>query len=409
MPICNLYVDMCDWVGGGLTSYVNLVADGIASGTYGSFAEVLSLQPLFELVMFENMYVVPDLFFWGQSDGTVTYYLRKNQTNTALTVSIPPGGSGAFRDQVDTVSAGNGDKMSYSVYNSGTQDYSFGGTSVLMVSPHYTSWMNGCILKSGIGGGALSAGVTAFGMAGGAGDYSTTETNAEFTVRFSLHSFGMYVYVTNNSTDGATTFRMRKNVADGNQTVSVSAGGTGSFTDSVDTDDFASGDSVDYSYINAGSTGSLDSVCCTVTCYSTSGNYFFAGLAGETPGMSKRTSPNGYYGYSSDGTDTGTNDLAARRNEMRGPWINALFFALRIISGGSAVQAYSQINDDTGSLKIAIPASTTGFFEDQVDVDSIPSGATYNTVSPYAAGTFTITPTVTLQERFKIYLFKTGA
>ena len=67
----------------------------------------------------------------------------------------------------------------------------------------------------------------------------------------------LYVRVTANSNVGSVTLRVRKNGANGNMFVTIPAGATGAFEDTVNTDTVAAGDKLNYQSTTGGATGTM--------------------------------------------------------------------------------------------------------------------------------------------------------
>jgi len=373
-----------------------LVGDGEYSGSGVVYPEALIYQNLFEAATFSALYVVANTLAFGTAS-TVT--VRKNGANSSLAVSVPGGSFGAFADNIDSSAGGNGDGFNYAFACGGAASNGQATlVSCVMTSTHSASWMNGEIP------GAIFAHSLAFntglvyGLVGGAGDWATTESVAQYIFRFPVHTFGMYVYVTNNSINGSTSFKMRKNGAFGNQAVSVGASGTGAFTDAVDTDDFASGDISTYGYTPSGSSGTMDTTSCVVTCYSTDRVSCFAGINGWTEGSTFASTNN--FTISGDGA-AATSAFNAGQVLIRQVPAKMLDMAINVTlsTGGLMVTVNSQINGVNGAL--AVSASANGYFEDLVDSDAVVPTQLYGlavTPSPlFENFTFYISPTVMAQ------------
>jgi hypothetical protein len=379
------------------TGYPALVGDGLYSGSGITYAEALIYANLFENATFGGLYVSANTGAFASGNSTVT--LRKNAANTAMAVSIPPLSFGTFADNVDTASGASGDSFNYAIVCGGaSSNATFNMVSCVMASAHTTSWMNGTILTAALHPLNYNSG-TVYGMAGGSGDWIATESIAQYTVRFALHAFGMYAYVTNNTINNTTTFKMRKNGANGNQSVSIGASATGTFTDTIDTDDFAYGDKTSYGYTPSGTAGSMDTCACTVTCYSPDGVSLFTGLSGYMVGNGSATS-GVLWAYTGDGFQQGpqANSGALLIRQVSA---NGVYLAVNVVLTGSfTLTVNSQVS--LANANMAISTSANGYFEDLVDSDSFVPGQSYGMATSETGSiannyTFYLSPTAMMQ------------
>ncbi len=98
----------------------------------------------------------------------------------------------------------------------------------------------------------------------------TTEVNLKSRIPWPVNFSQMTVWVLTNAITAASTFTFRKNAANGNQTVSITASTTGAFTDTTNSDSsIGASDLINYQLVT-GATGS------TMTIESTSISYVFA-------------------------------------------------------------------------------------------------------------------------------------
>jgi len=178
---------------------------------------------------------------------------RVNGGNGNQSVSIGAGATGAFEDAVNTDNIASGDNVNYQVV-----------TGITTTSA-WTLFQ----VKSNSAGRQVIAGLisTTTTLGNGLTRYlpcetdcqafalvearTQTEANAAFNAK------NMYVYISANTLDGATTFRLRKNSGNSNLVVSVGAGLTGQFEDIVNTDSFVAADLLNWSVITGGTGGTI--------------------------------------------------------------------------------------------------------------------------------------------------------
>lgn len=230
-------------------------------------------------------------------------------------------------------------------------------------------WRIGFGLPSGI---VVSAGATEFFTAIGGGPTGLTEANVELTARATYALSGLYIRVTKNSTTAASTLRCRVNGANGNQSLTIPAGTTGQFEDTVNSDTLADGDRFATSLV-VGTGGSLTFTTSNYNLNSPSSDPFI-GVSGDASVIdSLSQSVSLFGGLHPSGFSTG---LAYT---FRMP---AIFTNLRVSIISNAADAASTartiVNGSSGNLLVTVPAFTTGIFEDSVNSDVLASGDTAN-------------------------------
>jgi hypothetical protein len=103
----------------------------------------------------------------------------------------------------------------------------------------------------------LAADLEFFAVSGGAPIGQTVETNAQAPMPAPLTIFDIALQVSVNGLGTTTTWVLRVNGADGNGIITVGAGLTGFFEDTVNFDDLIQGDLVCYQYREGGGGGTL--------------------------------------------------------------------------------------------------------------------------------------------------------
>jgi hypothetical protein len=114
----------------------------------------------------------------------------------------------------------------------------------------------GTISTSGV---TVNASQTVYFLVGGEmGTGGTaTEANVRGQINYAATASKLEVYISANTVSATSTLKLRKNGADGNQSVSITASTTGWFEDASNTDSIASGDEIDYQLATGGSGTSL--------------------------------------------------------------------------------------------------------------------------------------------------------
>jgi hypothetical protein len=175
------------------------------------------------------------------------------------------------------------------------------------------------------------------------------------------------INLSGNTRIGAGTLNFRKNAANGNQTVSITASTTGQFSDSTHTDTVASGNKIDYMFTPGGASGAT-----AIFGYS---NLFAATSNTVNKYLNTLASSltvNEFIPFSGNSFST-TESLCQVNMQSAGTLNNGVGVVHTNLST-SATSLVSRINGANGNLNVSITASTTGIFEDLVNSDSISAG-----------------------------------
>lgn len=210
------------------------------------------------------------------------------------------------------------------------------------------------------------------------GGNATTEANVEQKWYDSGTISYLTVYVTANAAGSTNTVYLRVNGANGNQSVAISAGATGEFIDSTNTDTWADGDklgifydktaaSTTISYVGAHAKPDSGAVmklsCVGATTWTTNSTARYAPLSGDA-------------GYSSavGGTENATVQMpfdCAGTLENLNCYVSAN-------SRAAAATLFVRKNGANSSLTLSLTAGATGLFADTTNSSSISSGDTAN-------------------------------
>lgn len=166
---------------------------------------------------------------------TTTMGMAINAGVGNLLISIPTTSTGLFEDAANSDSISSGDDVAF--YMSRGAGGSGSSTSQTVYVASNTS-SGKALFTWGVAAGSSSSVTTANYMAlhGEFNGRLTTETSARMEVNVATTFSDLKIQVLSNSTTASSTLNFRINGANGNQSVSVSAGSTGIFTDAVNTD-----------------------------------------------------------------------------------------------------------------------------------------------------------------------------
>lgn len=195
-----------------------------------------------------------NLFVYVQTNAhttTSTYNSRVNGANGNLTVSYTSTQTGAKEDTAnsDTISAGNDYNIALTV---GADSNNI---ATRMTALDFTSTAGYMLLNTGYTiGTPPNTTAQRFLPIAGICTVGTTELYSQMKAGSNL-AFSQGTVVLSANSTGTSTFRFRKNAANGNQVVSISASSTGVFTDSINTDNTVASDEVCWGYTAGAASG----------------------------------------------------------------------------------------------------------------------------------------------------------
>lgn len=233
--------------------------------------------------------------------------------------------------------------------------------------------------------GSLTAGFTFYFKLGNAGMASTTtEANVDMPYRTAGTVSALGVQISSN--DRATsTFRLRKNAANGNETISVTGSTTGYFTDLINTDSVTAGDKLNTQMV-VGAGGSTFIVRATTAVYdASSGTMTRYSTTGFSDSTASSTEYRSLVGSEQTTVETGRGLL------MKGTYTGRnLFATVTSNARTTATTLRTRVSAANGAMSVSVGSSATGEFEDTVNTDSLTSASLYNFASVTGTGTGSI-------------------
>lgn len=179
---------------------------------------------------------------------TSTVGSRKNGGIGNLIVSVPALTTGVFEDLTHSDSLVSGDLINYYL----TQGAGATSISVLFLSAELASATNQNHCVAADQAGASAATGTGFFPIGGDVGATTSTTAAQSSVSFGYTASNLECFISTNAAASPKVLSFQKNGVDGNQTISIPAGTTGYFEDTVNSDVVSATQELRYQLINAG-------------------------------------------------------------------------------------------------------------------------------------------------------------
>lgn len=177
------------------------------------------------------------------ANGAITVQL--NGSNTGVTVSTVASTTGILEDTTHTASVAAGDVCQFKYT---------GGSGTISLAPESFQFLSSgaaadCIVALGNSPTRSANASARFIPILGGLTPAATESDAITTLTFPATASYLTLQLSANTYTGAVTVKSRKNGADGNQSLSISAGATGTFQDTSNSDSYAINDTIDISII----------------------------------------------------------------------------------------------------------------------------------------------------------------
>lgn len=306
--------------------------------------------------------------------GSSTIRTRKNGANGNMSVSVSAGSTGEFRDTTNTDSVVAGDEINYQGITGTGTSLSIRAMSVLF-DPNGGSINT---LNSSRAAQNLSVASTAYyyNLGGQLQNASgTVEAESNTRMRTTLRFSNMQIYVATNARGTATTMRFRKNAANGNMNISVTASTTGIFEDISNADTVVSGDDVCYSITTGTGAGNFATTNISSTQESFIGHHHW--IASNTTDYSLAAGATifqpicgGLFGAATE------SDFA--HEALEPVTISNIQTYVRANASATTVTVRLRKNATDANSAISVTALTTGLFTDSTNIDSFSSTDEFN-------------------------------
>lgn len=245
------------------------------------------------------------------------------------------------------------------------------------------------LVTTGAGGStSINAGVTTYTPWGGYLGVNATESRIQQTLRSAGTIANLSTYISANSLSGTHTIRLRKNTANGNLVVSISAAATGFFEDLANSDAITAGDIVNLSHVAASGSGTITERSVPTTFISTS--QFATRLIVSRPdgGRNFSTASVDRYLYLQSAVEAGNaTESTAQQKILITVTLNNLCVQVPANARTTTTEIRSRKNTADGALVVSITSTATGTFEDTANSDSLVSGDLSNWVVRTGTGT----------------------
>lgn len=295
----------------------------------------------------------------------MTIRFRKNTANGNMVVTIPASTTGTFEDTTnfDDIAAGDLICLSRTIGTGGTvQSVQSEG---IVFEPTDTSL---CYMVYGADSANAQSTNNAFALfCANIGSFNNTnESQRQQKFKHACTLSNFFLYVTANTRTDTATYRIRKNSSNGNAVINVLTTQTGKFEDNTNTDSVVANDLLCYGVTFGAGVNTITVALIGVHATSQSGEWMWT--AGE--GNTVTASTNRFLRLVSQANlltvETQGHSVSAIPYTIRNLIINVL---TNTITAASIMK--TRVNASNGRMFISIPASTTGYFEDATNMESV--------------------------------------
>lgn len=186
----------------------------------------------------------------GRSTSTIIK-TRKNNADGNQSLLITSGSTGNFEDTSNTDSVAVGDDINYTIILS-TGTGTFGIRNLTSVYENNTVNKSNIYSSTSLGRSKIPGDVNNSGIAGMLQVNNLAEGITQQNTNFDFIASNLKCYISANTFTSASTLALRKNGANANQSVSITALTTGLFEDVSNTDTFLSDDDANYQWTGGG-------------------------------------------------------------------------------------------------------------------------------------------------------------
>jgi hypothetical protein len=233
---------------------------------------------------------------------------------------------------------------------------------------------------------ASTANTTQYWFPLGSMETGTTESQKQIILRSTGTISNIRVAITANSiASGTTTFKLRKNAASGNGSVTITASTTGVYEDTTNTDTIAAGDKICFMTTPGAATGTITLSNVGYTFDATNASDACSKLAVSKALSVSTSAVTRYYTLSGECVDKATESEAQCRQRKAGTFKN-LTVQVTTNTRTTATTYSTRKGGVTQNLTLSVGSSTTGFFEDTTHSDTVAAGEDWNYIQVYGTG-----------------------
>lgn len=368
-----------------LTRYFPL---GTVFNTAGTTEAAVEL-PIRDAGVFSNLFINVGT---NTITANSTFTIRKSQTDTLMEITYAADETGIKEDTTNPTAYASTDELSVRIV---TQDEAAVTSNIVtrIVSIQFepddqtkTVTYLGCVGNSSFSTDSTTTYVPPMGF----NILSTTEGSAsvQFKKEFTTEDF--FVYVTSNTRSTDTTYNVRINNANGNQSLTFSAAETGAKEDSSNTDTIAVDDIFNYSLVTGTGGGSIAQFKLSNTYISSPSTFILGGM--NINGVGFNFNLTRYFGGGGPSAAIATEAQVNMTAHFHfTAYLLTAFCQTNTIATNATTMTF-RVNNGPGNQTLTYNTGETGLKTDTTNTDVVSDGdeVDFEVVTPNTSGTFTL-------------------
>lgn len=301
-----------------------------------------------------------------------TLRTRKATSNGNEVVTVTGSTTGKFEDTTNTDTVAQGDDWHYQfVTGAGGTVFTYALLQIL-----FSANSNTVLEHTDDGTSTSGTAATLDIVVGSHGATNATEANQQWRVKTACTWQNSRIAISVNSRGSDSTMRSRVAGVNGNQSITITASTTGNYQDDTNTDVLTTGTKISYRIVTAGASGT-QTWTTMGGAISTTNNSFHL-IVGHSSSQTVVTSTTDYFPIAGDITNPSASesDVTAEANMVFTMSNLQTFLTANSVSAASTLR--TRIATANGNQVISITASTTGYFEDATNTDSVTAAQNIN-------------------------------
>lgn len=224
---------------------------------------------------------------------------------------------------------------------------------------------------------SLAAGATRYFIAAtGSLVLNATEANKQITYQQGGVLSNLYIQIATNTVVGASTFKIRKNGADGSESVSITGLTSGEFEDTTNTDTVSVGDEVNYQIIGGAGGTNLSIGVASIVFNATSNTVCILGT-GDSASLSTDSTTR-YFGLIGAVGQTTTEINRNYQFSNSGTLENLFVYVSANARTTNTIFRTRKSNSTNGAMSVTYGSGVTGILEDTSNTDTVTAGELWN-------------------------------
>lgn len=310
-----------------------------------------------------------------------TMGLRVNGANVNNAASITSTTTGYFRDTTNSDTIADGDLCNFRITSTSNLNSIIPSNMAIELTPTSNTVQYFSFTGNDDNLTQSSASSTGYANIAGSAVGSSPETtiaNAKGRLRVAGVANHVQIYAATNGFTGAGSVNVYKNGSAGSGTASITGSTTGLFEDTTNSDTFAAGDDINFSWVSGSGSGSLVATQIACKYKPTSTDFEMAAASNTSSGGGFNTTDPRFQAFTGACEVVYATEASAKMKVMLALVIDKLRINQSANSSTTSVTATVRKNGSDTALTLSITNNTTGLFEDTTHSFTVADGDDIN-------------------------------